>query len=196
MKTAAQHNFGQVGEVTLLTCVKEHRWTLEEMTNLQASEERRAKALSAAGNEPDGAHASPTESGRPTPPATPSRALRFTVLIDPMGAVRQTHADRWKKRDCVLRYAEYKFSLKQKIGEIPVPDEAHCIFHIAMPQSWSAKKRKLMIGQPHRPKPDRDNLEKAVLDALWENDSAVWKGSQEKRWAESGAIELVFIYHP
>jgi Holliday junction resolvase RusA-like endonuclease len=171
MKTAQQHNFGQVGEVILLTRVQERCLTHEDMTNLQASEERFAKALS-------------------------NRSLRFTVLIDPMGAVRQTHADRWKKRDCVLRYAEYKHALKLKVGEHPVPDELHLKFHIAMPASWSGKQKARMTAKPHRQKPDKDNLCKGVMDALWENDQAIWRGSQEKFWAESGAIEIQMIYHP
>lgn len=39
-----------------------------------------------------------------------------------------------------------------------------------------------MKGQPHRQKPDTDNLTKALKDALWQEDSGIWKECAEKRW--------------
>lgn len=51
-------------------------------------------------------------------------------------------------------------------------------------------------GQPHTHKPDKDNLEKAVLDALkgivFTDDSRVASGSTAKWWAErAGAVIVV-----
>lgn len=36
--------------------------------------------------------------------------------------------------------------------------------------------------------PDKDNLEKAVLDAVFENDSHVWDGRVSKLWADRGVL--------
>ena len=45
--------------------------------------------------------------------------------------------------------------------------------------------------RPHRQKPDIDNLIKALLDALYADDSHVWKITAEKRWHYEGKI-MVF----
>jgi len=46
-------------------------------------------------------------------------------------------------------------------------------------------------GQPHLFVPDKDNLEKLVLDAItqagtWKDDSLVWAGSTRKVWCKPG----------
>jgi Holliday junction resolvase RusA-like endonuclease len=59
-----------------------------------------------------------------------------------------------------------------------------------MPKSWSKAKKDEMRGGPHQQTPDKDNLEKAILDSLYENDSHVWDGWVTKLWADEGAIEV------
>ena len=59
-----------------------------------------------------------------------------------------------------------------------------------MPQSWSNKKRDEMRHKPHQQKPDIDNLIKAVLDALLEDDCAVWMVEACKVWSDKGGIEI------
>lgn len=46
-------------------------------------------------------------------------------------------------------------------------------------------------GRPHLVRPDKDNLEKLVLDAItqagtWQDDSLVWAGSTRKVWCAPG----------
>lgn len=65
---------------------------------------------------------------------------------------------------------------------------AHIIFIIPMPKSWSQKKRDLMNGQPHQQKPDIDNLTKSLLDALFDDDSHIWDIRTSKVWGEMGQI--------
>jgi Holliday junction resolvase RusA-like endonuclease len=128
------------------------------------------------------------------------RTLKLIVTADPMGAVRQTRADRWRKRPCVLEYEAYREVVREQVvkqsgGELPsVPDGANMVFTIMMPHSWSDKKKGRMCGQPHRQRPDKDNLEKAILDALFAEDGAVWKGSQKKVWGRFGQVEIEFTY--
>ncbi len=57
-----------------------------------------------------------------------------------------------------------------------------------MPKSWSQKKRTQLNGQAHQQKPDKDNLEKALLDAIFDDDSRVWDGRVTKLWGEKGQI--------
>ncbi len=62
-----------------------------------------------------------------------------------------------------------------------------------MPKSWSAKKKAAHEGEPHRQKPDLDNLVKAMLDALHDDDSHIWDGRFTKRWSATPRIELTLI---
>ena len=72
-----------------------------------------------------------------------------------------------------------------------VPESGAIItFGIPMPKSWSAKKRAAMISAPHKQKPDIDNLLKALLDAVYKDDSGIWQITASKRWAENGFIML------
>lgn len=57
-----------------------------------------------------------------------------------------------------------------------------------MPQSWSKKKKEQMNDTPHQQTPDVDNLLKAVLDAIYDQDGVVWDIHVKKRWGYGGAI--------
>lgn len=107
--------------------------------------------------------------------------------VVPVPKPRMTQADRWRKRPPVLRYFAFKDEVKLKKIDLP---ESHyrVTFIIPMPKSWSKKKRSEMDGTPHQQKPDKDNLEKALLDAIFDDDSRVWDGRVTKRWGEEGKI--------
>lgn len=53
-------------------------------------------------------------------------------------------------------------------------------------KSWTKKKTREALGKPHTQKPDRDNVEKLVLDALngiaYVDDAQVWEGYSRKVW--------------
>ena len=55
---------------------------------------------------------------------------------------------------------------------------------------WSKKKKHEMDGKPHQSRPDKDNLEKALLDAIYEEDSHVWDSRVTKVWGYYGAIVI------
>ncbi len=78
-------------------------------------------------------------------------------------------------------------SLAEKSG-YKVASELDIEFHIAMPPSWSKSKRQLMLGKPHQQRPDIDNLVKAFLDALCEEDSYVYDIRARKFWSNTGYI--------
>ena len=60
-----------------------------------------------------------------------------------------------------------------------------------MPKSWSKKKKAELIGSPHfQQTPDTDNLCKACLDALIEQDCRVWHLEAKKYWSEKGRIKI------
>ena len=47
-----------------------------------------------------------------------------------------------------------------------------------------------MLGKPHQQRPDIDNLVKAVLDALCEDDSFVWNIEACKLWSDKAGIDI------
>ncbi|MDR9934857.1 RusA family crossover junction endodeoxyribonuclease, partial [Enterobacter cloacae] len=55
------------------------------------------------------------------------------------------------------------------------------------------KTRAAMDGQPQQQKPDLDNLPKALLDALFEDDAPIWDARASKIWGETGMIMIEYI---
>lgn len=85
-----------------------------------------------------------------------------------------------------MRYRAYADEVRFR--GVVLPESYHVTFVMPMPKSWSKKRRAEMTGKPHRQKPDKDNLEKALLDALHEDDSHIWDGRVTKLWGEFGRI--------
>lgn len=108
--------------------------------------------------------------------------------IEPMGKPRMTRKDKWAQRDCVVRYRAFKDRVRA--SGLTLPQPCRLLFSIAMPESWSRKKRDTQDGQPHMAKPDIDNLVKAVLDALYEDDAHIWSVWAEKRWGSASSISV------
>lgn len=107
--------------------------------------------------------------------------------VVPMGKPRMTGADKWKKRPEVLRYRAFCDHVRLLGVKLPEAN-SHVTFILPMPKSWSKKKRAEMNGKPHQSKPDKDNLEKALLDALFEDDAHIWDSRVTKLWGEEGQI--------
>lgn len=122
----------------------------------------------------------------------------YIAPVVPCPKPRMTRSDKWKERPAVMRYRTFADALREWAGEAGfAPPEAglSMTFLLPMPSSWPKKKRAAMEGQPHQQKPDKDNLEKAVWDAFFGDDSRVWHTrSVEKRWARNGAI--IFTVEP
>ena len=106
--------------------------------------------------------------------------------IIPNTKPRMTQRDRWAKRPCVLKYFAFKDEVK--LNKIELPEAYHVIFILPMPKSWGKKKKADMDGQPHKQTPDKDNLEKALLDAIYGDDSHKWDGRATKMWGKEGRI--------
>jgi Holliday junction resolvase RusA-like endonuclease len=109
--------------------------------------------------------------------------------IQPVPKPRMTQRDKWAKRPAVLRYRAFCDQVRAQGVELPDAG-AHITFMLPMPGSWSRKKRQLMLGAPHKQKPDVDNLAKALLDACRDEDQGVWDLRTTKRWAHLGGIEI------
>lgn len=114
--------------------------------------------------------------------------------INPMGAVRQTQADRWKKRPSVLRYRAFgdELRLAAAAQNFVLGERCILIFEIEMPKSWSKKKKELHAGKPHKSKPDNDNAVKSCLDHLCIDggDAFVHTVFAAKFWGYEGRIRI------
>lgn len=109
------------------------------------------------------------------------------IKITPVPKPRTTQRDRWAKRPVVVRYYAFADELRLKYNG-NLPPKITLQFIMPMPKSWSNKKRELMYMAPHQQRPDIDNLVKAVLDSLCEDDSYVHTVNASKVWGEEGAI--------
>lgn len=109
--------------------------------------------------------------------------------ITPVPKPRMTKSDRWKKRPAVVKYWEYKDKIKK--SGLKLTDKSIIIFYLPMPKSWPKYKHLANLRQPHKQKPDLDNLIKAVWDSLYEDDSSMWRVQAEKRWGVTGQIQVI-----
>ncbi|MGC3945382.1 MAG: RusA family crossover junction endodeoxyribonuclease [Chryseolinea sp.] len=112
----------------------------------------------------------PVPSMRPT-----ARAMKLLFVND----LKLTPTQLQLKRR-IRRFQDYKQAVaiyaRSKRFHLPQCDW-HMIFYIET-------KDKERWGKPHLMKPDRDNLEKCVQDALVKSDSGIWDGRTTKYWCE------------
>ncbi len=105
--------------------------------------------------------------------------------IAPCPKPRMTQADKWRKRQSVMKFFAFRDAVRQF-------QETHAIswwsfnieFHVPMPKSWSKKKKALHNGQPHNQRPDLDNYLKAWKDSVYEEDAVVWRVKATKLWTD------------
>lgn len=106
--------------------------------------------------------------------------------ITPVPAPRQTRSDKWKERPCVMQYRAFRDEIR-RLG-VCVGSWDYITFILPMPDSWNQKKRNDMRDRPHQQKPDIDNLLKALLDAIHEDDSHIHSIGGRKLWGDKGMI--------
>ena len=108
------------------------------------------------------------------------------LSIAPVSKPRMTRADRWKKRQSVLKFFAFRDAVRQssawKTLELLDMDSFKIVFHVPMPKSWSKKKRTQYDGKPHQQRPDLDNYLKAWKDSVYEEDAIVWNVEATKLW--------------
>ena len=120
----------------------------------------------------------------------------YPLMIFPFPPVpkpRMTQSDRWKvgdkKRKAVKNYHDFRDRFRKTMERNDWIVDANMLIrikmYIPMAKSWSKKVKKAMEGMPHKQKPDIDNLEKGILDALYEDDSRVWDLHATKYWTNS-----------
>lgn len=123
--------------------------------------------------------------------------------IEAVPAPRQSRRDQFARgrdvRPPVARYRAFRDELAVRHVQIPAGFH-HVVFVVAMPAGWSKKEKARLEGMPHQQTPDRDNLEKALLDGVYGQDCHVWDGRTTKLWGRRPLIiisdELLTIVPP
>jgi len=133
-----------------------------------------------------------------TPMKGPVLAHKFVVPGNPMGKPRMTQRDVWAKRDVVVRYRAYADAIRAACGPVPEnPVGVNVIAYIAMPASWSEKKKASLDGLGQRQKPDYDNISKSIGDALFSDDSVLFAATCVKFWCREGhqrtAVSVLYL---
>lgn len=113
-----------------------------------------------------------------------------------------TQRDRWAKRKCVTKFWSLADLIRkcvaEQVGSVPPADSVMSFSWVAYfepPESYSDKKRRAMIGTRHRVKPDKDNVEKGLLDVLYKgDDQKISDGSSSKRWGEKSQVVITIEY--
>jgi Holliday junction resolvase RusA-like endonuclease len=119
-----------------------------------------------------------------------------TCYLVPIGKPRMTKRDRWAKRPAVMRYRIFADALRQCLEGVDYKDAVSVSWtaYFPHPKSRSKGKAAALAGQRHQAKPDRDNVDKAILDTLFDDDSGIADGVLAKRWDDGGGarIEICF----
>lgn len=109
--------------------------------------------------------------------------------VTPVPKPRMTRADRWQKRDCVLRYRAYCDTLRLMGAKLPHAYRLQ--FVLPMPAGWDEATKSEMDGQPHLVRPDTSNLVKAVEDALVPKDERLHRIAASKVWGREGKVRIL-----
>jgi Holliday junction resolvase RusA-like endonuclease len=112
--------------------------------------------------------------------------------ITPVPEPRMTRRDRFDPRPRVVRYYDFANYLREICSPDDLPENHFLVFYLAMPKSWSKKKKKEHDRTSHKQTPDIDNLFKAFIDALYyqRNDSHIWLCQAAKIWSYTPGIEI------
>jgi len=111
----------------------------------------------------------------------------------PQPKPRMTKSDKWKKRPTAERYFAYANELRlrantQGLKTIPEQIKRLC-FIFPVTESWTKKKKKEMLGDYHKQRPDLSNLLKAIEDILCIEDSHICHiHDLSKVWGKKGMI--------
>lgn len=121
--------------------------------------------------------------------------MEYEFQLTPIGKPRMTQRDKWLNpaRPAVTNYRLAKHAIEWYAREqnFVLPEIINVTFVFPVTNSWSQKKKTAMIGQPHRQKPDLDNVLKFLMDALiGSGDERVHTINARKVWGEEGMIKI------
>lgn len=126
--------------------------------------------------------------------------LELEILGEPVGKGRPrfsrygTYTPQKTKdyEEYVKQCYKNKYNIKQRPTEKPLNAKITAYFKV--PTSYSNKKKKELIGQPHAKRPDIDNIIKIIFDSLnglaYKDDNQITKIEVEKLYGEEPKVVL------
>lgn len=119
------------------------------------------------------------------------------INVVPMGKPRMTQQDKWKKRPAIVRYHAFSDEVKMQMTGVDLGDPCDVSWkaYLPIPKSWSKKKKAEMAGKRHRQKPDRDNIDKAILDSIFKEDCRVSGGRLDKYWDDGSGPRIELFWN-
>ncbi len=117
--------------------------------------------------------------------------MNFTIYdIKPVPKPRMTRSSKWKTVEREARYYAFKDEVRRM--HVTLPESGyHVLFVLPMPLKWSSGKKDDFRHTAYEGTPDKDNLEKALLDSLFKNDSHIWDGRVSKVWGDAGKMIII-----
>lgn len=127
------------------------------------------------------------------------------LVIEYVGPIvpkpRMTRRDVWldPARPCVARYRKFKAeflaqAIEQGYRFSMDVTKVHIFCELLVSKSWPQKKKLAQVRQPHRQRPDADNILKGVCDALAADDSGIYDMRSVKRWGLISCMKVVISY--
>lgn len=115
---------------------------------------------------------------------------KIEIPIQPMPAPRLTHQGRFTKR--AKEYFKYKNFLWVycTTNDFQLSEKVRITFYMEIPKSITKKEKTKRLGNPHKQRPDLDNLVKGVWDGLAKEDGYIHYLECSKFWAEEGKIVI------
>jgi len=112
--------------------------------------------------------------------------VKFELSLDAIGKPRITK-NWWAKRDKVNRYNAWKDHVRHqmRVQGVKIPKDPvglEFTVYIPMPKSWPKKKQYAFMATFHNQKPDIDNVAKAMMDCIFEEDKCVGVLNCRKVW--------------
>lgn len=109
--------------------------------------------------------------------------------IEPIGKPRMTQRDKFVKRKCTTEYWNFKDYLNK--DGFCLSNKFSILFCLPFPKTYSKKKCKELFLKPHQQKPDIDNMLKAVIDSLKDDDKSICDIKARKVWSYKPAIFII-----
>ena len=131
--------------------------------------------------------------------------MRVQTFVIHQQAMGKPRSNRYTRNAAIEKYHIWAEKLRYEMKEqgIRLCDLGEVIqidwyAKIQMPKSWTKKKKLELDGEIHRQKPDRDNIDKAILDSMYykadSDDCVVGCGYLEKKWT-TGEPSIEVVVH-
>jgi Holliday junction resolvase RusA-like endonuclease len=113
--------------------------------------------------------------------------LKIDLPMAAIGAPRMTRRDVWQD--------QVRLRAPKTLPEAATVVRLDWVAEYRPPESWSRKRQMEAIGKPKRTKPDRDNIDKAILDVLFPGcDEKIPAGEISKCYAAEDRLTITIVY--